>query len=223
MSKQLSFLLLYSIVGLADLVILSLYPEFRVMTKPLIMLLLMGFFVTEIKVKSQLLFFLGLVMAWLGDIFLMVDQPLFFILGLSSFLIMQVIYSICFLRHEREPSSMRFLPVFVVNVAALILVYILWPHLGDMLIPVLVYTLTIVVMASSGLIRDKRLAGYGMIAFGVILFVVSDSVLAYGKFVEKSLITSLTVMTTYIAAQYFIVMGYIKYLKKSNKKEANYF
>ncbi len=221
MNKQLSFLLLYVFLGLVDLVCLSVCPDFRFLTKPLIMLLLIGYFFSEVKIKNQPLFFVGLVMAWLGDVFLLVDEPLFFMLGLSSFLIMQIIYSICFMKHEKKLSVKRFIPVAIVNVAAIFLVYVLWDHLGDMLIPVLIYTLSIVVMASFGLIRDTGLPGYGFVALGVILFVVSDSVLAYGKFIEKSLVTSLIVMTTYIGAQYLIVVGYIRYLKWSKVKEAD--
>lgn len=215
MNRPLTFLIFYSIIGISDLFSLSLYPDFRYLTKPLIMILLIIYFVSEVKVSKEFLFFAGLVMAWLGDIFLMGEGKWYFILGLSSFLVMQIIYTVCFMRHPRSLSVKNLLPAGVVVLAAMFLINILWEHLGGMLIPVLIYTLSIVLMASFGLLRKRSLPGYNFIAFGVLLFVLSDSVLAYGKFIKGTLLTSLIVMITYIAAQYLIVNGYMRYLKSS--------
>jgi uncharacterized membrane protein YhhN len=45
---------------------------------------------------------------------------------------------------------------------------------------------------------------------GAVLFVLSDSLLAINKFYQPLAFAGTLIMLTYCAAQYFIVMGFIK-------------
>ena len=68
-------------------------------------------------------------------------------------------------------------------------------------------------MAFFGINRLKVLNGYLYIVYGVILFVISDTVLAINNFADGFWQGGFVVMLTYILAQYFIVEGYAKHLR----------
>ncbi len=83
---------------------------------------------------------------------------------------------------------------------------LLQPHLGGLLVPVALYGLVLGVMAA--------IAGGlgGLIAVGGALFVVSDSVLALGRFLPgyEFAAHDLVVMSTYLAAQGLIALGVVR-------------
>lgn len=81
------------------------------------------------------------------------------------------------------------------------------------MVPVLVYMLAISAMSYAAFIRDRSLPGYGMVLFGTLFFIISDAVLAIQAFGPGMKLGSLTVMSTYAAAQFFIVTGFILSLK----------
>ena len=98
------------------------------------------------------------------------------------------------------------------------LVYVAWyvaflallgSHLGALLVPVAVYGAVLAAMAA--------LAGGrgGLIALGGALFVVSDSVLALGRFLPgyEFALHDLVVMSTYLAAQGLIAWGVVAGLR----------
>jgi uncharacterized membrane protein YhhN len=92
------------------------------------------------------------------------------------------------------------------------LMYILWPHLGPMKVPVLLYGITISVMLSAAMWQYQKLDNKTALFFilGATLFVISDSLLALNRFREPFAMAGISIMATYILAQLFIVMGAIK-------------
>lgn len=171
------------------------FPEARYVTKPLLMLLLAGYVGLESKSLLVVLFF-----AWLGDVFLLIpgDNPLFFQLGLGSFLLMQIAYIRLFHLQSREiwHWSLGAIMVYVVT-----LLQFLWPHLAEGLrIPVVVYAVALGAMLYFGVkLSDK------LIFWGALLFVISDSLLALGKFYYPIPGNSFWVMSTYILAQLLLI------------------
>ena len=75
-----------AVVELLSPLLLASHPEVRLVTKPLLMILLMGH-IAQVNPKPALFF--TAIFALLGDVFLMLpgDSPLYFQLGLGSFLI----------------------------------------------------------------------------------------------------------------------------------------
>jgi uncharacterized membrane protein YhhN len=171
------------------------FPEARYVTKPLLMLLLAGFVGLESKSLLVVLFF-----AWLGDVFLLIpgDNPLFFQLGLGSFLLMQFAYIRLFYLRSKEiwHWSLGAIMVYVVN-----LLRFLWPHVAEGLrIPVVVYAVALGAMLYFGVkLKDK------VIFWGALFFVISDSLLALGKFYYAIPGNSFWVMSTYILAQLLLI------------------
>lgn len=93
------------------------------------------------------------------------------------------------------------------------LMYLLWPFLGDMKIPVLLYGITISTMLSAALWQYQKLENKTAVFFilGAFFFVVSDSILAINKFRNAFETAGILIMTTYIVAQLLIVEGAIRY------------
>jgi uncharacterized membrane protein YhhN len=98
------FIKLFFIDALAELfspVLFPSFPEIRYVTKPLLLILLMGHIAQENPKPA--LFFTAF-FALLGDVFLLIPEnnPLYFQLGLGSFLIMQLSYIRLFAKQTRE-------------------------------------------------------------------------------------------------------------------------
>lgn len=89
-----------------------------------------------------------------------------------------------------------------------VFVVLLWPGLDvDMRVPVVVYAIAIATMAASSFSRQGHSVSNTshVYAFmGAVLFVVSDSLLAYNKFASPIPYSHLWVMITYYAAQLLI-------------------
>lgn len=171
------------------------FPDARYVTKPLLMLLLAGFVGLESKPLLVVLFF-----AWLGDVFLLIpgDNPLFFQLGLGSFLFMQFAYIRLFHLRSRGFWHWALLPIAIYVVS---LLSFLWPHLAEGLrIPVLVYAVALGAMLYFGIKLSDQ-----VIFWGALLFVISDSLLALGKFYYAIPGNSFWVMSTYILAQLLLI------------------
>ncbi len=188
-------------------------------SKPVIVISIVAIFVSQTAgnpspLKKWIL--LALLFSWIGDILLMfqANDTLFFLLGLSSFLLAHVCY-IIFFQNIRQREKTQLKPVWLLIVLAYYLSFVtfLFPHLLDMKLPVIVYGAVISSMLSlaTGMlsIRDKQ-AGRWMMC-GALLFVISDSVLALNQFYESFRYAGAIVMLTYSLSQLFITEGAIKY------------
>ena len=186
--------------------------------KPLLIpaLLLLLFFSKSILPGKRLLL-IGLFFSWLGDVFLLFENKneLFFIFGLVSFLTTHIFYIIYFLRiRSANESLLKKRPILIglVLLYGITLVWQLFPHLGDLKIPVMVYAAVICSMLLCSLHIffkvNKKAAVYYLLGAG--FFVVSDSLLAINKFYQSFAYAGVFIMLTYCAAQYFIVRGFIQ-------------
>jgi uncharacterized membrane protein YhhN len=138
------FIKLFFIDSLLELfspVIFPGVPEIRYATKPLLLILLMGHIAQE---NPRPALFFTAIFALLGDVFLMIpgDNPLYFQLGLGSFLVMQVSYIRLFAKGNAEswfPSHAR-LPLAGILIYVFSFLNFLNPHLTDVMkIPVTLY------------------------------------------------------------------------------------
>lgn len=197
---------------LSDLTALRLY------TKPLLLLLLFAFVLFQHMnakgIKTFLL--LALAYSWAGDIFLLFDtgKGPNFILGLASFLTAHLFYLIVFYktRKQRQP-----VPAWnwVATVIALLytgsLLWILFPSLGPLQTPVVLYALVLSSMFVFSVQAFDWNTKYGKwVIVGAILFVASDSLLAINKFHTALPYAGFLIMSTYALAQFFITLGVTK-------------
>ena len=184
--------------------------------KPLLipaLLLLLVF--TKSATPGKNLLLAGLFFSWMGDVFLLFENKnaLFFIFGLASFLTTHIFYIIYFLRIKSAgPSLLKKQPVLIALVLGygITLVWQLYPHLGDLKLPVIIYAMVICTMLLCSLhvfLKVNRKSAVYYLA-GASVFVISDSLLAINKFYQPFAFAGLLIMLTYCAAQYFIVCGY---------------
>ena len=219
--------LTFVLAALADLALLRLEPSLRVYSKPLLMPLLMAAYFSEVGAgngQSKVLLS-ALLFSWIGDLLLMFDgrSSAFFIGGLSSFLFAHVLY-IAYLTGIRSdrPSYLKSRPLMLLVVAVFVfeLLYILWPKLGGMRIPVTVYAVVIGTMLGCALWQYGRLENRTAWAFiaGAVLFVTSDSLLAINRFSHPLPSGGILVMATYCLAQFMLVRGSVLHLTGSGSE-----
>ncbi|WP_293298224.1 lysoplasmalogenase [Pedobacter sp. UBA4863] len=221
LKKYPQFTFAFAIIFFAELLaVTNNLKEIRLVTKPLITLSLMLFLYFTIKRKSRFTgkIITGLFFSLLGDVFLLFvnSNQLYFMLGLGSFLIAHLFYIAAFYldsTNKMEVQQRYILPIFMVfGFFCLSYYYLLHPHLGNMNIPVLVYSFVITLMGIMAALRygKTNFKSFAWILTGAIFFIVSDSVLAYNKFVERLEIGDLLVMATYMLAQFLITMGTVE-------------
>ncbi len=196
--------------------------ESHVFVKPLILISLMIYYVLHTSMRS-VIFLAALFFCWGGDVFLLFQSKneLFFMAGLGAFLIGHLLYIFSYLQFRSEdkryellgPQKVRFsLPIILAGTG---LVTILYPALGGLSIPVMMYACILIIMVLTALFRFGRTSklSFVLIFFGAIMFMISDSVLAMNKFLNPLPLASSWIMATYCLAQYLIVEGALAHEK----------
>jgi uncharacterized membrane protein YhhN len=192
--------------------------------KALIIPLLILIFKITIKKDNTLsnrLILIALCFSWAGDVALGIKwrQETLFMAGLIFFLLTHVFYLITFIRTPgRNLSPKQFLYALIpLLLYGLILWYILNDDLGEMKVPVTIYTTVILAMVAAAINRTGKVnrASYYIVLTGALLFLSSDSMLAINKFGHPFPFADPLIMFTYIAGQYLIVMGYLADRKAS--------
>jgi uncharacterized membrane protein YhhN len=224
MKKQGIFFFLIILAELVAVAIHNRIAEF--VFKPLIVIWLLGWFVlqtTAIRSPLKKWIILALLLSWAGDVLLMFqdDNSLFFLTGLSSFLLAHLFYILFFhFVRIKENVAGRWLFLMIVIAYCVGIIFILSPHLGDMVWPVRIYAAVISCMFMLAMhmlfIKNKR-AGQDMM-IGAMLFIISDSLLAINKFYYPFQLAGIFVMATYGLAQFFITYGAIRYLSSVRKE-----
>lgn len=213
--NQLFFL--FGIISLLEIVFISTNNQaLRYISKPLIIPLLAAIYISYQHPRKPILkdhILLGLFFSWAGDVLL--QAPNLFIPGLVAFLTAHIFYIIYFVKTKsNQYSFFKLRPIMLIAVLAYLVEFmnILWPTLGPMRIPVLIYGITISTMLSAALWQYQKLENKTALYFiiGATLFVTSDSLLALNMFKETFSLAGILIMSTYILAQLFIVLGAIR-------------
>ncbi|MBC7254892.1 MAG: lysoplasmalogenase [Chloroflexi bacterium] len=152
------------------------------------------------------LILVGLAFSLVGDVFLMLERDRF-LAGLAAFLAAHIVYIVAFVR-----EAPMWGPIYTVLPFAFVLIgmlQILWPHTGTMRLPVGLYALVITTMAWRAWARWATLGSTGALlaAIGAVLFVASDSFLAYNRFVRPLPKAPAWVLSTYFYAQWLIALS----------------
>ncbi|OBY80368.1 hypothetical protein BBG47_06520 [Paenibacillus sp. KS1] len=146
----------------------------------------------------------GLIFSIAGDAFLLKNGNQWFMFGLSSFMVGHLLYVAAMIRRW-EFSLLALLCVAPIGVYSWLIGWQL--HNGimansdqsDLWLPAAVYIGVISVMCWTAIMSRNWHA-----AVGAILFTVSDSILAWNKFVGAVPASGIWIMLTYFAAQLFI-------------------
>lgn len=235
LKKHLQFNFAFALIFIVQLLVESdpstsklVLLDFHYAVKPLITISLLLFlaYQTQLKGRFAKRVFIGLLFGLVGDCLLMFQavNPSFFLLGLASFLIGHLWYiSAFFIDYSWNPSIEKgytrcALAVF--GVFCVVFYLYLRPYLATMKIPVMVYAFVISLMGIMAANRKGRVntLSFKLIMWGAVLFIVSDALLAYNRFVLAFENAGLAIMATYMLAQYLITMGAVE--RKMRKKSA---
>ncbi len=212
--KGKSILIFFILVALVDLFFVAspACNQFRIFSKPLLMPVLAVFLVgSGLTSARKKMLLAGLAFATAGDILLLkMESTPYFMGGLISFLLTHICYVFYFASFKSSEKKLYqqypFLFILILMYAGT-LIYFLYPHLGTMLVPVIVYTVVLMSMliaclyAYYGFRKETRNLFLG----GSVLFVLSDSVLAVNTFHTAFSGAGIIIMSTYCAAQALIV------------------
>ena len=147
---------------------------------------------------------LGIMLSLAGDLFLMLPDDRYFIFGLASFLVAHLFYIGAYRSRGDFGFTWWLALLYLAYTAALL--YLLWPAIAAVRIPVIVYASVLMVMGWQAAEMWLRWSDLSALAamLGAILFLLSDSALALNKFRAPIRQSSIVVMSTYWAAQLLI-------------------
>jgi len=181
----------------------------RYIFKPLTTLLIILLAVLQEPQVSEYYKYLiitGLIFSLAGDVFLMLPKDRF-IAGLGSFFVAHLFFILAFAGDFGPYWGWGYLIPLILYVA--IFLKILLPHTKKMTIPVIAYVLVLLVFLWQASGRGYILGGNSpaLAFFGAVLFVASDSILAYDRFVKGFKFATFFIMLTYWLAQVFIALS----------------
>lgn len=138
-----------------------------------------------------------------------------FVLQIASFAVAQIFYAISFAEYFRKDPSVLH-NVFRILLCVCLAVYMIWfgmyvlsfveePSLN---IAVPVYVILIGTMGLFSIIQFRK--RQGLFIIGALLFILSDSVIAYRSFVGPVPRAGLIIMSTYYAAQLLLNISLVK-------------
>lgn len=183
----------------------------RIITKPLLMPTLLFAYLYNASCSSNSIVF-ALIFGFLGDTFLLGDG-IFFTAGLISFLLGHIFYIAALL----TPIYLSKIPfyIYIFILPYLIYGFIVYnklsPFMKSIKLQGLLYFIVLIFMSFSSFLRIYSIHGYQFWfpLIGSILFVMSDTVLAFNEFKSTTAFREIIVMLTYIMAQLLIVIGFI--------------
>lgn len=174
----------------------------RFFTKPFLVVFLALIYIFQhhrsIAKRVNFVFLLGLFFSLIGDFLLIFKDG--FAWGVSSFLIAHLCYIFCFKKYSRVRPPWYFLTV--ISISLLLFMGFIYPYLGAMKIPIILYGAVICTTLYFAL-----RTGNPLLLLGATLFILSDSMVATNNFLDSNVVLQLLVMITYLPAQFFFVQG----------------
>lgn len=232
--SSLAFIIYWLVLSADCLLLFNGLDDYRFYTKPLLMPLLymvMAFetFDTSHR-RSKAIISIALLFSLAGDFLLLnMSEKNYFTAGLLCFLVVHILYTLFFLRikgFSLKRAGIIGIAILLVLAYQAILLFIVWQRIveNDFTLQVLAYSASIALMfvASVNTSAGKRASKVAWRYFipGAVLFIISDSLLAIGKFYPfmnppRELFAALNcgVMLTYGAAQILLVLGSVKFIK----------
>lgn len=200
--------IVYLAASLADLTTGTFY------LKPFLLVALMAATIFSRTFLHKSLLFTALMFCWTGDVLLLFAgrDAMYFILGLVAFLVGHIFYIFLFKKMIKSNRGIFRINIWALSMIGLYLIafYVLMsPHLGSMLIPVMIYAVVISTMLYFAILLYRFLPAYNsfFILSGALAFVISDSILAVNKFYSPLPLSGFLIMLTYLYAQGAIVWG----------------
>ncbi|MCL7763124.1 lysoplasmalogenase [Polaribacter sp. Z014] len=174
-------------------------------TKPFIAISLVMVYLTSVN-KANYWYVAALFFSLWGDLFLLLKAE-FFMFGLVAFLMAHILYIKIAAGYVKKINFIKIITAsipFIIVFGAV--VFLISEHLGAMLFPVIVYGIVICSFGTLTLLNYLQEKSTENLWFflGAVFFILSDSLLAINKFYEAREVYGISIMITYIVAQYLI-------------------
>jgi uncharacterized membrane protein YhhN len=152
----------------------------------------------------------ALTLSCIGDVLLHLGSRRNFGLALGAFLLAHIAYILLFAQswpRPLRPSSMELTLTAAVLVYSVVVTGWLSIRLGGDAVPVFVYSVAITAMTVSAI-----LAGFStpFVWIGAMLFLISDSLIAAGRFNTALPLTAYLIWPAYYLGQYGIAIGFLQ-------------
>lgn len=161
--------------------------------------LLALFALVAARTGSHVALVFALAFSAVADILISTGAAHAFISGLVVFLVAHLVYTGMFFRNRDDSnliSKRRYMLVAILWIGGVVNVIFLYPLLGQMLMPVLAYSIALLTMASMAIFSRFNMAVVGL---GAVLFVISDGLLGFRYF---SMLPENAAMLTYEPASW---------------------
>lgn len=142
----------------------------------------------------------GFYFAATGDILLGVSDAKYFIYGLAAFALAHIGYSLTlyqFLKRQHI-SILKILLILGFDLVASVFIV---PNLGELKLPVLIYSTLITTMA---FLASTAAPGFSVVYLGALSFMFSDTIFTVNKFIVPIPNAELAIMPTYYLGQFLI-------------------
>ncbi|HEY8051673.1 MAG TPA: lysoplasmalogenase [Steroidobacteraceae bacterium] len=148
----------------------------------------------------------ALVLGWFGDVFLLSRQSRVFLLGLASFLLAHIVFSLAFAHRPLSTPALAAGFAVMSCVGATVLAW-LWRQLsGIYRAAVACYVAAIVAMCSFAIAMSAA-TGAWIVAAGALAFAASDISVARDRFVAPGVINRVWGLPLYYAAQTILALS----------------
>ncbi len=189
---------------------------YRLITKPLVMLLLIGYYYLakrESSIKKNRLVIIALFLFLFGDIaFIFYEYQVIYILGLVLFILGKIFYILRF-SNQSDFKLASLLPFFTVCfVYMLVIMFLVIDNLGNFFIPTLIYLFACLITILFAFLRKNEVnrESYVFVLIGVFFMVICDSISLLQSFYNPDLpYHEILIMLFYGISQYFIVLGIV--------------
>lgn len=179
-------------------------------SKPLLMTALVFVYLVSVQ-KANFWYVSALFFSFWGDVLLLFENQ-FFVLGLGSFLITQLLYTKLVGSFLKKTSLSKIIIISLPFVFYLFsFLYIILDKVIDVKLPVIVYALVISTFGALSFLyylQQKTKASLWLF-LGAVLFMLSDSIIALNRFYDTTIDAQVFIMLTYILAQYLICKSFI--------------
>lgn len=189
----------------------------RYLTKPILLPALALYYVTS-AVQPNVLLVAALTCSWLGDVFIMMPDPhnthRYFKPAVTAALLGHILYVAVFAVYLPRAAGVPawgwgILAVFIA--AGAVGYRLIVPHTGRMVRLAAAYSIISILMAACTVLPLGSVATCGavMVMAGAFVFMVSDALNAYNRFVGRVPFERVVTMCTYLAGQFLLVQGYL--------------
>ena len=160
-------------------------------------------------------YIIALLFSWIGDALLIPEGTSFFIGGIAAFWVTQLLYCSLILSKlngtllQQFSKSSALTPLLLVATYLGSTLFLLFPKLNTLLVPVCLYAITLSMTGFLGVLLwvEAKTKTTIYLATGCLLFVLSDSMIAFDAFYFSEVFFTHWIMITYVPAQFLISLS----------------